>query len=201
MQATALLSAEHRIIEQVIAALDAGADRLDAGEPVRAAFFTDATRFLRDFADGYHHGKEEGVLFEALAERGMPLDDGPVGVMLYEHDRARDITAKLGAAAERLAGGAATAAVDVAHYARQYGELLVSHIYKEDNILFAMAARALDDEAVDAVLDGYARVEAAQAGRGSKADLVALARALCAEMGVDEHTPARREAALPCHAY
>ena len=200
MQATAILSAEHRIIEQVIAALDAAAGRLETGERLRTGFFADATRFLRDFADGYHHGKEEGVLFEALAERGMPLDDGPVGVMVYEHGRARDITAKLGAAAERLAAGAPAAAVDVAHYARQYGELLVNHIYKEDNILFAMAARVLDDVAVDEVLDGFARVEAAQAGRGSKADLVALARALCAEMGVDESTPARREAALPCHA-
>ena len=35
MQATEILSSEHRVIERVIAALDAAADRLEAGEAVR----------------------------------------------------------------------------------------------------------------------------------------------------------------------
>ena len=37
MQATDILSSEHRVIERAIAALDAAADRLEAGQSVRRA--------------------------------------------------------------------------------------------------------------------------------------------------------------------
>ncbi len=200
MQSTEILSSEHRVIERVIAALDAAADRLEAGEAVRPDFFLDATRFIRNFADGYHHGKEEGVLFEAMARNGMPMADGPIGVMLYEHDRARELTAGLGDAAGRLAVGDRSVADTVVDYARAYGELLTQHIHKEDNILFPMAAHAIPLQDQDKVLDEFGRIEREQAEKGSKASYLDLARALCNEMGVDTETAPRREVTLPCHA-
>jgi hemerythrin-like domain-containing protein len=200
MQATEMLSSEHRVIERVIAALDAAASRLEAGETVHPDFFLAATRFLRNFADGYHHGKEEGVLFEAMARQGMPLDGGPIGMMRHEHGRARELTAGLGDAAERLAAGEDGAADTVVDYARAYGELLTQHIYKEDNILFPMAAHAIPPEDQDKVLDDFGRVDREQADHGSKASYLELAQSLCDEMGVDAEATPRRGVALPCHA-
>ncbi len=202
MQATDILSAEHRVIAQVVAALDAAADRFDAGLPVRAGFVQDAARFLRDYADGYHHGKEEGVLFVALVEAGMPAQAGPVAVMLAEHDRARALTAALAEGAERLAAGDTTQWAVVAGAARDYAALLAQHIRKEDGILFPMAAHMLPDYTQDALLPAFAQVEEAQRGRGTKESFVALAAALAAEMEVDpDALPYDDEAfALPCHA-
>jgi len=200
MQSTEILSSEHRVIERVIAALDAAANRLEAGEAVRPGLFLDATRFLRNFADGYHHGKEEGVLFEAMARNGMPMDGGPIGMMRYEHDRARELTAGLGDAAERLAAGDRSVADTVVDCVRAYGELLTQHIYKEDNILSPMATHAIPLQDQDKVLDEFGRVERAQAEQGSKASYVELAQALCNEMGVDAEAAPRREVRLPCHA-
>ncbi len=200
MQATEILSSEHRVIERVIAALDAAADRLEAGEGVRPGFFVDATRFIRNFADGYHHGKEEEVLFATMARNGMPTDDGPIGVMLFEHDRARELTAGLGKAAERWAGGDRDVADTLADYARAYGELLTQHIYKEDNILFPMAAQAILPQEQDELLHEFGRIERAQAEKGSKASYLELAGSLCAEMGVDAEAAPRRKVELPCHA-
>jgi len=199
MQAIEILSSEHRVIERVIAALDAAAARLEAGQAVPARFFIGATRFIRNFADGYHHGKEEGVLFEAMARNGMAMDAGPIGMMRYEHDRARELTAGLGDAADRLAAGDSSAARTVADYARAYGELLTQHIFKEDNILFPMAAQAILPAEQDEVLDEFKRVEREQAETGSKASYLDLALALCNEMGVDIESVPRREVALPCH--
>jgi hemerythrin-like domain-containing protein len=199
MQATDILSSEHRVIERVINALDAAADRLEAGKPVRPGFFLDAVRFIRDFADGYHHGKEEGVLFETMARNGMPLDDGPIGMMLYEHDRARELTSGLSGAADRLAAGDAGAADAVIDYARAYGALLTQHIYKEDNILFPMAARAIPPGDQDEVLDAFGRIEGEQASSGPKTFYLDLAQALCNEMGVDPDAPPMRQVTLPCH--
>jgi hemerythrin-like domain-containing protein len=201
MQATEILSSEHRVIESVIAALDAAANRLDAGEAVRPGFFLDATRFIRNFADGYHHGKEEGVLFTALARNGMSMDDGPVGMMLEEHDRARELTSGLGKAAARWADGERGVADTLADYARAYGELLTQHIYKEDNILFPMAAQAILPQEQDDVLQDFGRIEHEQEQKGSKASYLDLAKALCAEMGVDPEAAPRREVNLPCHSF
>jgi hemerythrin-like domain-containing protein len=200
MQLTEILSSEHRVIESVIAALDVAADRLEAGETLRPGFFHDAARFIRDFADGYHHAKEEGALFEALAGNGMPMDSGPVGMMLYEHEQARELTAGLGDAATRWAAGDARVAHTVVDYARAYAELLTQHIYKEDNILFPMAAQVIPPQAQDRVLEEARRIEGEQAGRGSKESYLDLARAMCDEMGVDPEAPPRRAVELPCHA-
>jgi hemerythrin-like domain-containing protein len=200
MQATDILSSEHRVIERGIAALDAAAARLEAGETVRPGFFLDAARFIRDYADGYHHGKEEGVLFEAMARGGMPLDDGPIGIMIYEHEQGREITQRLRAAAERLAAGEPDAADAVVEYARAYGELLTAHIYKEDNILFPMAGQVVLPGDEDEVLEAFVRVEQERASTGSKASFVDLARALCVEVGIDPDAISRRQVALPCHA-
>lgn len=199
MEATEILSSEHRVIESVIGALDAAAQKLDAGKPVRPSFFVDAARFIADFADGYHHGKEEGVLFEAMARNGMPMDGGPIAVMLYEHERAREITSGLRKAAAEFANGDRSVAQTVAEYARAYGELLTQHIYKEDNILFPMADQVIVPQDQDDVLSEFERVEGERAQTGSKTSYLELARALCVEMGVDANAP-RRAVGLPCHA-
>jgi len=184
VKATEILSSEHRVIESVIAALDAAAGRLETGQTLRPGFFVDAARFIADFADGYHHGKEEGVLFEVMSRNGMPMDDGPIAMMVYEHERGREITAALRKAANAFASGDRDAADDVAEQARAYGELLTHHIYKEDNILFPMADQVIVPQDQDEVLVAFARVEAEREPKGSKASYVELASALCAEMGV-----------------
>jgi len=135
-----------------------------------------------------------------LAGNGMPMDSGPVGMMLYEHEQARELTAGLGDAATRWAAGDARVAHTVVDYARAYAELLTQHIYKEDNILFPMAARVIPPQAQDRVLEEARRIEAEQAGRGSKDSYLDLARAMCDEMGVDPEAPPRRAVELPCHA-
>jgi hemerythrin-like domain-containing protein len=200
MEPTEILSSEHRVIERVIAALDAAADRLEASEPMRVDFFLDAIRFIRNFADGYHHGKEEGVLFEAMARNGMPITGGPIGMMLYEHDRARELTAGLSNAADQLVAGDRRVTDTLVDYARAYGELLRQHIFKEDNILFPMAARMIAPQDRETVLADFGRIEHEQAEKGSKASYLELAQALCDEMGVDADTASGRRVELPCHA-
>lgn len=78
MKATQVLMEEHRVIERVLNSLQAGADRLECGQPVRPEFFLDAADFIKGFADGCHHKKEEGVLFIKMEQAGMPAQGGPL---------------------------------------------------------------------------------------------------------------------------
>ena len=74
MEATEILMQEHRVIERVLTTLEAGAARVDAGQPMRPGFFIEATDFVKGFADGCHHRKEEGVLFTAMVDSGLPRE-------------------------------------------------------------------------------------------------------------------------------
>ncbi len=184
MQATDILSSEHRVIERVIAALETASTRLEAGQAVRPEFFVEATDFIKGFADGCHHRKEEGVLFATMTSFGLPQQGGPVGVMLAEHEQGRFFTQGLRNAALQLAAGDAAAGSVVIHNARGYAALLRQHIQKEDHVLFPMADRVIPAAQHAAVLEGFEKVEHEETGAGVHEKYLALAEKLEKEAGL-----------------
>ena len=182
MKATDILQEEHRVIERVIASLETGANRLEQGESITPDFFIDAAQFIKGFADGCHHRKEEGVLFKAMIANGMSDQNGPVAVMLAEHEQGRIYTRGMREAAEQLRAGDATARLRVIQNARGYASLLRQHITKEDGILFPLANRVIPLPAQDAVMDGFEHVEHEETGEGVHEKYLALAGRLEGEL-------------------
>ena len=175
MRAIDVLMDEHRTIERVLDALEKAASALGAGRPVRPGFFLDAADFIAGFADGCHHHKEEGVLFEAIVASGLPASEGPIPVMLVEHEQGRAFTRAMRDAARRLEAGDAGAARQVVANAKGYVALLRDHIAKEDEVLFPMADQLLSADRHDAVLQGFARVEREDTGAVAHERFLALA--------------------------
>jgi len=178
MKTIDILMDEHRVIERVLDVLEKGATRLQAGDAVSPDFFVGAADFIRGFADGCHHRKEEGVLFEVMVERGMPKEGGPIGVMLSEHEEARRLTRGMREGAEQMAAGDSDAARRVAGFALDYVALLRQHIQKEDNVLFPMAGQFIAPADEAAVLERYETVEREESGEGAHEEYVALAEKL-----------------------
>jgi hemerythrin-like domain-containing protein len=178
MRAIEVLMDEHRIIERVLDALETAATALDRGQPVRPGFFIDAADFIAGFADGCHHHKEEGVLFEAIVASGMPASEGPVPVMLHEHEQARALTRGMRSAAKHLEQGDSQARRQVAANALGYVALLHDHIAKEDEVLFPMADQMLSEERHAEVLKGFDRIEQEDLKQGEHDRFLALARRL-----------------------
>lgn len=178
MEATQILKQEHQVIERVLDALETAANRLDAGTPVRPGLFLQAADFIRGFADGCHHRKEEGILFPALEAAGIPAEGGPIGVMLFEHEEGRKLTAAMRAAAEQLEAGESQAAAAVARSALGYVALLRQHIAKENNVLFPMADQVIRGRAQAEVAEGFERVEHEETGQGVHERYLALADAI-----------------------
>ena len=164
MQATEILMDEHRTIERLLSALDKMASRLWAGEEVHPSYFIEAADFIQGYADGCHHAKEENVLFIAMQEHGVPVQGGPIGVMLQEHEQGRTTTRAMRQAAERWEAGDTTAINDVIQHARGYTSLLHQHIAKEDGILFPMAERALPPAGHEQLLAEFKRVNNEEIG-------------------------------------
>lgn len=183
MRAINILMDEHRVIERVLDCLEKAASRMDAKETVRPALFIDAADFIRDYADGLHHMKEEKILFEEMAAKGMPKDGGPIGVMLYEHEQARALTRGMREAAERWEKGDEASRDEVIRNARDYAALLRQHIAKEDQILFPMAGNVLPPEDQKRLTGVFEEMESSEPSVSTREKYLALAGSLEQELG------------------
>lgn len=155
------LKNDHRLIEAVLSALE---QRLASAGEFPADFVEQALNFFVEFADRFHHFKEEESLFPALAGRGVPVEGGPIGMMLHEHNLGRKLLSQVRSNLEAARSGDARAQASVRSCAQQYTELLRAHIWKEDNILFMMAERALDEAASRKLMERYAEGAASSLG-------------------------------------
>jgi len=157
---TRALIDEHKLILRMIALLEHTAARTAEGSYTNWQFYLDGVDFIRNFADRFHHAKEEDVLFEALVKNGMPRENSPIAAMLMEHDQGRAyVGAMENAAREALAGKAQQEGI-IAENALAYAELLRGHIGKEDDILYPLAERLIPDTMRGAIIEGYAAAEA-----------------------------------------
>jgi hemerythrin-like domain-containing protein len=156
---TQALVDEHKLILRMIALLERNAPRTAAGTYSNWQFYLDGVDFIRNYADRFHHAKEEDVLFDALVKNGMPRENSPVAAMLMEHDQGRAYVGAMETAArEALAGKMEQEAV-ISENALAYAELLRGHIGKEDDILYPLAERVIPDTMRDAIIEGYAAAE------------------------------------------
>jgi hemerythrin-like domain-containing protein len=181
MQATDILMNEHRVIERVLDALETATWALERGAAVRPGFFLEAADFIAGFADGCHHRKEEGVLFEAMIAAGMPPQGGPIAVMLAEHEQGRRLTRGIREGVKRWQEGAADGHRVLTTNAREYIALLREHIRTEDDVLFPMAEEIIPPAREAAVLRDYERVAEAAACDLSTGRSIALAGQLARE--------------------
>jgi hemerythrin-like domain-containing protein len=177
-KATALLSDEHRVIERVLAVLEKLTTR-----PVAQSLdsWKKALDFIRGFADGCHHLKEEKVLFPAMEAHGISTDGGPIGMMLLEHEEGRVYVRAMLAALEETHTDAAQQTL--ISNAKAYIRLLKEHIEKENEILFRMADEVFSAGEQKEVLRGFEEHEAQEMGTGVHEKYLAIAAELEAAMG------------------
>jgi hemerythrin-like domain-containing protein len=188
MEAIEVLMQEHRTIEQVLDALEGFAEEVVRARRTDKEELSRFVKFLREFADGRHHAKEEGVLFEAMVEHGFPSEGGPIPVMLADHEHGRALIRVLADRAEQAGPWLDEDLGSLAEAARGYAALLRVHIQKEDRILYPMAERHLPDEALDEVSARCLALDA-KCGPPEQDPHLALAEALGASHGPAARAP------------
>ena len=166
-QPTAILRKEHEAITRMLEAAEQAAEKLERNEPVRAEWLDGLSEFFSLFLDKCHHGKEEEIFFPALAKKGMPVDGGPIGVMLHEHDEGRALAQRLRELAQSYAKGNPAAGTEWAATARKYTRLLHEHILKENNVLFPMAEGMLSPAEEEALAERFEQMEVEKMGKGT----------------------------------
>lgn len=114
---------------------------------------------IRNFADGLHHNKEENLLFPKMVEKGFSFQQGPISVMMHDHEQGRSFVKGMADNIKLYKTGNATALSAIYKNMQGYIELLRSHISKENNVLFRMADNALTAEEQQNLLADFERVE------------------------------------------
>jgi len=149
-----ILSKEHENILKVIDVLEIKINELKNKE-IDTVFFRKVIDFIRNYADKFHHAKEEDILFKEFnkcAEEGC-VHCNPVEQMLIEHDLGRENVKKMEAGLNEKNKN------KIIEGANGYICLIKEHIFKEDNILYPMANEALSESTKDKMLKKFKEIE------------------------------------------
>ncbi len=153
---TKIMVDEHCLILRMITLLEKNTALMEQGRFRNWTFFIDAIDFIRNYADRFHHAKEEAVLFVELVKNGMPEKQSPIEAMLMEHDQGRAYLRAMEAAVIKAQNGETGMIPVMAANASGYAELLRNHIDKEDRILYPLAERVLPENIRTDMLRAYA---------------------------------------------
>jgi len=135
-----ILSEEHKNILKVIAIIKKECEAIKNGKQADKEFFSDAVDFIRNYADRFHHAKEEDILFKEFCNNESEMHCNPVNQMLFEHETGRNFV-------KGIESGIKENSKDkIVENALGYAQLLEEHIYKEDNILYPMADEGLSEK-------------------------------------------------------
>ena len=167
-KATQDLRNEHDAILYVLRILDKMMVTYNSTPEIRLRYYSEVVYFLKIFADKCHHGKEENYLFKELVNRGIPNEGGPVGIMLQEHTQGRDYIAQM----SRGLDGKDISKFNSA--AVQYRNLLRQHIEKENNVLFMIADKVIDEQEQNILFEQFEQHEENIVGHGIHEKLHAM---------------------------
>lgn len=149
---------EHEMIERALDVLKRELGVLPASVPDPFAVQR-AVDFLLQFGDRIHNKKEEEYLFPLMAERGIP-EDGPIRVMLAEHESERKILTELFNDLPRLEQMKIKERQRVKQAGGDYLEIRANHIWKENDVLFKMGQKVFSGADAEHLLQAFEAVNA-----------------------------------------
>ena len=177
-----LLRQDHDTTEKALAAVESALATPNGPPPSVMGWMVE---YVSVYVDRCHNQKEEQHLFPLIERRGIPREGGPLGVMLMEHERARNLAAELAPLGKAYAGGDKTLRPRLRDLFAEYATLMKQHFWKENDILYPMALRVLSAADGEAVVEGITAVEDAL-GRGTREKYYSLASQIVAGCALED---------------
>lgn len=152
MNAIEIMMEEHQYILRMLKVVRKACYKVLQGSDINYEDFYLIIDFIRNYADGHHHNKEEIMLFNRMVENLGALGEKTIKYgMLVEHDLGRLYINNLVSALEKTKEGNEEAKLDVIANAISYTELLQRHIDKEDKVIYNFAKRELKNDVLELV--------------------------------------------------
>jgi hemerythrin-like domain-containing protein len=192
---------EHRVIELVLTALETAGRETREGVPLERARVAQFADFFKNFADTCHHGKEEDLLFKRMADFGFPNQQGPIAVMLFDHQVGREHVGVLHAIGAGSGPVTAAERTDFIEHAEAYVPMLRQHILKEDQVLYPMAIRAIPEPDMAQLAAAFDDFESRVMGAGVHQGFHLLADTLIDAYRVKRPAAGGVHPGCGCHAH
>ena len=152
MSAIELMKNEHEYIKRMLSVVRNMCMEFIDNDKLEYEDFLNVIDFIRNFADGHHHNKEEIILFNRMVDNIDTIGEKLITHgMLVEHDLGRLYVSNLEKSLNQFKSGDCEAKLDIIANAVSYTNLLKSHIDKEDRVIFEFANRELDRDILDIV--------------------------------------------------
>lgn len=139
---------------------------MKAAEKVNPQHLDRILEFIKIFADKCHHAKEQELLFPAMEKAGIRREQGPIGVMFAEHNKAREHFKTFSEATTQFKSGNSKAAAKIVENAKAYIRILFAHIDKEDEVLYPMADSRLSEKEQEELAKEFELIETERIGPG-----------------------------------
>ena len=101
--------------------------------------------FFRNYADKYHHNKEEMILFPEMEKKNEMLQDGVIKEMFDNHEEFREMIKDIEQNLD------AKNFIETQKKLNAYGEALLDHIAVENEEVFQMAESIFDDDELERI--------------------------------------------------
>ena len=137
------LQQEHQSILGVLDGYDAFMLRIADGAEIDHQELVRFVVFFNDFADGWHHAREEEVLLPALTRHGYAKSSGVLLHIREQHRRERDLFFRLKRAVADSLPWSAARIRELLEVSRELTAFERTHIQKETDLLYPAAAKDL----------------------------------------------------------
>ena len=152
MNSIEVMVQEHELISRMLKVMRRACSEMLKGEVVCIEDFYEMADFVKYYADGHHHNKEEKFLFKAMEEHLGELGKKLIRMgMLVEHDLGRLYMSGLREALEKFEAGDEESKLDIIANMISYTHLLERHIEKENGVVFSFGEKQLSEEVMQKV--------------------------------------------------
>lgn len=143
MNITQTLKDEHVLILKGLEFLRIARDKIESNQHPSKLFFQKAVPFFRNYADKYHHYKEEFLMFGFLAQKKEGQLDLEIGSLRHQHERGRQFLTRLEKSINGYEMKNEIAITSLLENLASFISVLRRHIFREDHLFFPMVEHEL----------------------------------------------------------
>jgi len=143
MNITQTLKDEHVLILKGLECLRMARDKIERNQHPPKLFFQKAVPFFQNYADKYHHYKEEFIMFGFLARKKEGQLDLEIGSLRHQHEIGRQFLTRLKKSISGYEMKNEIAITSLLENLASFISVLSRHIFREDNLFFPMVEQEL----------------------------------------------------------
>jgi len=152
---------DHAVIEKALVLLEKQAKR---GDEMNLQIGRALIDIIYEFGEKCHNQREEQIYFPFLLEHGLP-PQGPVAIMLQEHQSERDYIEKIKLMFDEFEKEKKLPD-EFQSLVEAYTDLTKNHIWKENDILYPMGRRIISEEDGEHLMKEFLKLEKETIGEG-----------------------------------